>query len=333
MAHAHQLLGSSLLSAAIACAAPTPPAPRTAPQPPAVAALPAASTTVVETAPPPSLSLIVTDKGLYYEESGLPGRSVDDFPFESADFPTEGRLTIAPEATLTDVARALAFTQAVGLSSLALSQGPVTVRWQSPEVPPAPARTLQLRVRPSELELVDGATTVRLPFASPEDRVALKAWVVAHCTTAAPCRAEFDFEPDGSVVELFELAARLFPPAGASWLTAEPSGPRPPEPPDEGTAESALSPRAIAYVVKRARGPIRRCYEAGLLQNPELTGRATLSFEVTLDGKVRGVSAELVELPDPAVLDCVTEVFRGLRFPWPEGAPVTVKTPLRFQSR
>jgi hypothetical protein len=88
---------------------------------------------------------------------------------------------------------------------------------------------------------------------------------------------------------------------------------------------------------------MRECYLAGLAQNRELRGKVVVRFVIGRDGKTGPVllvtkEAEgtanppklVTDMADPKVSDCVLGVYRGLRFPPPEGGIVTVVYPIEF---
>jgi hypothetical protein len=91
-----------------------------------------------------------------------------------------------------------------------------------------------------------------------------------------------------------------------------------------------LPPQVIQSVVRGSFGPMRVCYEQGLRNNGELTGRVTTKFVIDPDGTVRMVADAGSDLPDPKVVECVVRTFGTLQFPQPEGGPVTVVYPIMF---
>ena len=50
------------------------------------------------------------------------------------------------------------------------------------------------------------------------------------------------------------------------------------------------------------------------------SGRSTLS----------AASADVTDLPDPAVVECVVQGFKKVRFPAPKGGVLTVVYPIQF---
>ncbi|WP_437686379.1 hypothetical protein [Sorangium sp. So ce176] len=100
-----------------------------------------------------------------------------------------------------------------------------------------------------------------------------------------------------------------------------------------------IPPHVVRRVVHENFGPMRACYEKGLRKNPKLEGRIPVHLVVDGQGKVTYAGDAdrppadaplLIALPSPGaaapsspapplrddkVIDCVLDVFRGLRFP------------------
>lgn len=91
-----------------------------------------------------------------------------------------------------------------------------------------------------------------------------------------------------------------------------------------------LPPEVIQRVVRQNFGRFRGCYEAGLRNNPNLTGRVSVAFTIGRDGAIGGASNAGSDLPDSAVVSCVVKQFYGLSFPAPEAGVVTVSYPISF---
>ncbi len=93
-----------------------------------------------------------------------------------------------------------------------------------------------------------------------------------------------------------------------------------------------IPPEEIQKVVRADFAAMKRCYEAGLGRNPNLTGRISTKFVIDLEGHV--ASAEPFEsgpaFPDADVVACVVARFATLTFPKPEGGIVTVVYPIVF---
>ena len=85
----------------------------------------------------------------------------------------------------------------------------------------------------------------------------------------------------------------------------------------------------IQRLVRQCFGRFRLCYQKGLSRNSQLRGQVDVRFVIGLDGQVSQLSSS-GDLPDPAMVECVTQCFRGLSFPPPAGGAVTVNVPLTF---
>lgn len=124
----------------------------------------------------------------------------------------------------------------------------------------------------------------------------------------------------------------------------------------KGEAESApasrpesvsgrLEPAIIQRVVRSRFDDFRRCYEASLVKDPNLTTRVGVRFVIGRNGKVPNIAARPTHVngaaPDGAsaahelakeVAACVESAFRTLTFPQPRGGIVTVSYPIVFSS-
>ncbi len=96
------------------------------------------------------------------------------------------------------------------------------------------------------------------------------------------------------------------------------------------TVNGRLPPEVIQRIVRQNYGRFRLCYENGLRNNPNLQGRVSVRFVIGRDGSVSNVGNAGSDLPDPAVVSCVTRAYYGLSFPQPEGGIVTVVYPIMF---
>jgi hypothetical protein len=90
-----------------------------------------------------------------------------------------------------------------------------------------------------------------------------------------------------------------------------------------------LPPEVIQRIVRQNFGRFRLCYENGLKNHPDLTGKVTVSFTIKNDGSVSDVKAN-TDMGDAAVASCVGKAFGGLSFPQPEGGVVKVSYPIMF---
>lgn len=93
-----------------------------------------------------------------------------------------------------------------------------------------------------------------------------------------------------------------------------------------------IPPEVIQRVVRQNFGRFRACYEAGLRNNPSLSGRVAVSFVVGRDGSVGSAQSAGSDLPDSGVVSCVVKQFYGLSFPAPEDGIVRVSYPIMFSN-
>lgn len=99
----------------------------------------------------------------------------------------------------------------------------------------------------------------------------------------------------------------------------------------EEDGENRLPPHVIRRIVRANAGRFRLCYQGALMTNPRLAGGVTTRFLIGADGGVKSAQSLSADLPDKAVVACVTRSFYGLVFPSPPGGrPVTVTYPLSF---
>jgi hypothetical protein len=96
------------------------------------------------------------------------------------------------------------------------------------------------------------------------------------------------------------------------------------------TTSGKIPPEVIQRVVRQNFGRFRACYEAGLKNNPSLSGRVAVRFVIDRNGGVGQTSNGGSDLPDGGVVGCVVGAFRGLSFPPPEAGIVTVGYSIQF---
>jgi hypothetical protein len=101
---------------------------------------------------------------------------------------------------------------------------------------------------------------------------------------------------------------------------------------DSGTTpvNGRLPPAVIQHIVRENFPRLRLCYENGMRRNANLMGRITTQFVIDRAGMVSAAQAVCTSLPDPEVVRCVVDGFRGLAFPPPDGGMVTVVYPIEF---
>ena len=96
------------------------------------------------------------------------------------------------------------------------------------------------------------------------------------------------------------------------------------------TVNGRLPSEVIQRIVRQNFGRFRLCYENGLRNNPNLTGRVAVRFVIGRDGAVSSVGNGGSDMPDGNVVSCVARAFYGLSFPQPEDGIVTVVYPIMF---
>jgi len=106
------------------------------------------------------------------------------------------------------------------------------------------------------------------------------------------------------------------------------------EPPVAMTRVTGSLTRAeIAAIVNKHIGAIRYCYEKSLLENPGLTGKVLMEWEITGFGIVDIAKVKTASLRDSSVNSCLVREVRSWKFPKPRGGgKVTVSYPFIFNS-
>jgi hypothetical protein len=94
-----------------------------------------------------------------------------------------------------------------------------------------------------------------------------------------------------------------------------------------------LDPEQIRAVVVEHIDLFGKCYDEGRHASPKLQGKVTVKFEIGPNGIVTKSADARSDLPDAAVVQCVIDACRTLRFPRPEAGVVTVYFPLIFNPR
>jgi hypothetical protein len=91
-----------------------------------------------------------------------------------------------------------------------------------------------------------------------------------------------------------------------------------------------LYSEAISGIVRVHFGALLTCYYAGLTRDPKLAGLVTVQYVFSEDGVPKEVIDGGSTLPDKAVIDCILEKFRNLRYPASKGGDVKVLYPMQF---
>lgn len=106
----------------------------------------------------------------------------------------------------------------------------------------------------------------------------------------------------------------------------------------------------VEQTIRANMGPLRGCFEQGLLRDPQLHGQILTNIVIERDGRVSSVSdacdtvptsaqnsagrgAMGRPFPDQEVVTCVHQCLRSISFPaHAEGAAITVLHPITFGS-
>lgn len=88
----------------------------------------------------------------------------------------------------------------------------------------------------------------------------------------------------------------------------------------------------IVRVVNARQRGIQYCYEKELARNPELSGKITMSWRITLAGKVQKVIVEGSTLNNIKVEGCIKRNIERWTFPRPEGGMCQIRFPFVFNA-
>lgn len=88
----------------------------------------------------------------------------------------------------------------------------------------------------------------------------------------------------------------------------------------------------VLQVINRHIGAITQCYERRLVANPGLSGRIVFNWRISESGSVSGVSVRSSTISDAQVASCISGVIQRMRFPRPEGGPVSISFPFVFRA-
>lgn len=96
-------------------------------------------------------------------------------------------------------------------------------------------------------------------------------------------------------------------------------------------APARVSPEILQRPLRDRFSCFRGCYHQGLARKPDLQGRVVVDFAIEAStGKVKSVADRGSTLPDKAVIACILEEMKLVRFPAPGGKEVRVVYPLLF---
>lgn len=91
-----------------------------------------------------------------------------------------------------------------------------------------------------------------------------------------------------------------------------------------------LPAELVQDAIRRFFRDIAICYQSGLSRNSRLVGSVRPRLSIDSLGKVAAVNDAGSDLPDDAVIRCVFDVFKGVRFLAPEGGTVQLVYPVQL---
>lgn len=102
-----------------------------------------------------------------------------------------------------------------------------------------------------------------------------------------------------------------------------------------GTAavKGQLSKELIDRVVRRHKKQIQFCFEKQLLRHPNLSGKVSLKWIITMSGAVTGAKIANSSLGNGDAESCMLRSLRSWQFPKPEGGVVEVVYPFHFGAK
>lgn len=98
---------------------------------------------------------------------------------------------------------------------------------------------------------------------------------------------------------------------------------------DQAFAEEGLDMDAIAEVIQRNIGQVRKCYEKGLKGNAALGGRVAVKFVISPKGRVNTAGIGSSSINSNIVEHCILQHLKRWKFPLPDGG-VFVKVSYPF---
>ncbi len=99
-----------------------------------------------------------------------------------------------------------------------------------------------------------------------------------------------------------------------------------------GSVQGLLPMEAVRKVVDAHISAITRCYEAGLIHTPGLTGKVVLEWTIGTSGEVKVIKTKVATLESNDVIGCITDSLRTWHFPAPKGGVVIVSYPFLFNA-
>lgn len=94
--------------------------------------------------------------------------------------------------------------------------------------------------------------------------------------------------------------------------------------------DGQIDSKSMNKILRGSGAAIKRCYDKALLLNPTLKGKVALSIMINTQGRVE--AADVIEdtIGDKSVSSCIQGVVSRLRFPKPDGGPVSFVFPVTF---
>ena len=94
----------------------------------------------------------------------------------------------------------------------------------------------------------------------------------------------------------------------------------------DGVVDSA----SVAKTIRGSSAAVKRCYDKALLANPTLKGKVSVTVLINEKGRVENIEISEDTIKDAEVTKCIKGVVSKLRFPKPDGGPVSVTFPFVF---
>ncbi|MEM6958153.1 MAG: AgmX/PglI C-terminal domain-containing protein, partial [Myxococcota bacterium] len=91
-----------------------------------------------------------------------------------------------------------------------------------------------------------------------------------------------------------------------------------------------LSAEQINRVVRANSAAVRYCYQNEVQRQPNLRGRVTVAWRISLAGRVTTSRIARSTLNNARVEGCIARQVRNWRFPQPDGGEVSVEYPFIF---
>jgi TonB family protein len=96
------------------------------------------------------------------------------------------------------------------------------------------------------------------------------------------------------------------------------------------TVKGQLSKELIDQEVRRHKAQVKFCYNKQLTRFPDLQGKVTLSWIITMDGSVLKARVKTSSLGNADAESCMVRALEGWKFPKPTGGVVQVDYPFLF---